>query len=101
MEQYGPGHVLIEEGQISDRAYFIMEGQLRLVKKNAKSQKLLTKAINEPADDYGLPLRAIPRKTKASVKSRALNSIEIDTYTLGIRYARNWLGEEVLYLSET
>ena len=64
MEMYGTGHVLIEEGQISDRAYFIMEGQFRLVKKNDRSKKL-NKGIDEPTDDYGLPLRAIPRKTKA------------------------------------
>ena len=63
-----------------------------------KKTNVVKETQQKQSEDYGLPYRAIPKRTKGSTSKNSLKATEVENYVLGIRNEKTWIGEEVIYL---
>jgi CRP-like cAMP-binding protein len=88
LKEYSAGVTLIQEGAPNSYALFVMQGELRLIKKSK---------IAENSDPTK---KKIPTKKGAEDFRKRLDEKETSTYLLGIRGANTWVGEEILFFKE-
>ena len=92
VQDFCQGVTLIKEGESMSTAFLIIEGEIKLLKK--------VNAVNADKN-YGKARAVKPPRTNEVEQSKgSLTTKEASTYQLGIRAAKDWLCEEVLFLKE-